>query len=65
MHGGGVAGAISRKGGKDIDKESKAYVKKHGPVLTGTCGHTGPGKLKCRYVIHAVGPMWSDRITKQ
>ena len=61
-HGGGVAGAIVRKGGEVIQKESRAYVKVHGRVVTGTCGYTRGGKLPCKYVIHAVGPIWSNRI---
>ncbi len=61
-HGGGVAGAIVRKGGEVIQKESLAYVKKYGRAVTGTCAYTGGGKLPCRYVIHAVGPIWSNRI---
>lgn len=35
QHGGGVAGAISRKGGPSIQKESSKYVKEHGIVETG------------------------------
>ena len=27
---------------------------------TGRVGLTGPGNLNCRYVIHAVGPVWDD-----
>ncbi len=61
-HGGGVAGAISRKGGPIIQKESRDYVKKHGRVETGTCGFTSGGNLKCKYVIHAVGPIWNDHV---
>ena len=65
MHGGGVAGAICYRGGASIQSESTAYVRKHGRVKTGTCAHTGSGNLKCKYVIHAVGPMWSSRISPQ
>ena len=57
-HGGGVAGAISRRGGYSIQDESDAYVRKHGPVETGNVGITGPGRLPCKYVIHAVGPVF-------
>lgn len=60
-HGGGVAGAISRKGGPSIQAESSAWVRAHGPVRTGTAAITGAGDLACRYVIHAVGPVWADR----
>lgn len=57
-HGGGVAGAISRAGGHEVDKQSRDWVKKNGKVNTGTCAYTGGGNMPCRYVIHAVGPIW-------
>lgn len=49
LMGGGVAGAIKRKGGKEIEEEA---VKK-GPIPVGEAVVTGAGKLKARYVIHA------------
>ena len=58
-HGGGVAGAISRRGGYKIQEESDEYVRKHGRVHTGHVGVTGPGNLRCKFVIHAVGPVYS------
>ena len=61
-HGGGVAGAISRNGGPSIQKESNIYVKEHGAVNTGQCAVTGAGKLPCKFVIHAVGPVWSNYV---
>ena len=64
MLGGGVAGAINRKGGPTIQKECNEYVRKHGDVDTGRCAPTRAGNLKCKYVIHAVGPMWSNRISE-
>ena len=64
MLGGGVAGAIDRKGGPTIQQECDEYIRKHGAVDTGKCAPTGAGKLKCKYVIHAVGPMWSNRISE-
>jgi len=57
-HGGGVAGAIVRKGGRVIQEESDAWVREHGPVPTGGAAITGAGRLKARYVIHAVGPIY-------
>ena len=59
VHGGGVAGAIARKGGPQIQRESDAWVGRHGTVRTGTAAITGAGKLPARFVIHAVGPVWS------
>ncbi len=55
-HGGGVAGAIVRKGGKIIQEESD----KIGYVPVGKAAITGAGALKARYVIHAVGPVWGE-----
>ncbi len=52
QHGGGVAGAIVRKGGRIIQEESDRI----GPVPAGGAAMTSGGKLKARYVIHAVGP---------
>ena len=59
MHGGGVAGAIARKGGPVINKESREYINKNGPVLTGACGFTSAGDLPSKWIIHTVGPMYS------
>ncbi|MGQ4892760.1 MAG: macro domain-containing protein [Candidatus Njordarchaeia archaeon] len=47
--GGGVAGAIKRKGGIEIEKEA---VKK-APIPVGEAIATGGYKLKAKYVIHA------------
>jgi len=47
--GGGVAGAIKRRGGREIEEEA---VKK-GPIQIGEAIYTSAGKLPCKYVIHA------------
>ena len=60
QHGGGVAGAISRRGGAQIQVESDAWVRKNGPVSHARPAYTVAGKLPCRYVIHAVGPVWGE-----
>ncbi|CAI2377779.1 unnamed protein product [Moneuplotes crassus] len=58
-HGGGVAGAISRKGGYIIDQESDEWVDKYGEVPTGETAYTSKGNLGCKkYCIHAVGPIY-------
>lgn len=59
-HGGGVALAIVRKGGEEIQRESDEYVRRHGPVPEGEVAVTGAGRLKAKYVIHAVGPKYGD-----
>ena len=57
-HGGGVAGAIVRRGGRTIQEESDRWIREHGLVPTGEAAITGAGKLLARYVVHAVGPRW-------
>jgi putative ATPase len=59
-HGSGVAGAILSRGGDLIQEESNAWVAKHGCVPTGQAALTSAGRLPCRWVIHAVGPIWQD-----
>ncbi len=59
-HGGGVAGAIVRRGGRIIQEESDRIIKERGPIPVGKAVHTSAGKLKSRYVIHTVGPVWGE-----
>ena len=60
QHGGGVAWAISKKGGSVIQKESNDWIQKHGPVSHARPAWTSGGLLPAKYVIHAVGPVWGD-----
>jgi len=55
-HGGGLAGAIVARGGEVIQEESNQLA----PVATGCAAVTSAGALPCRWVIHAVGPMWGQ-----
>lgn len=59
-HGGGVAGAIVRKGGRIIQEESDTWVSTRGEVEVGSAAITSSGKLHCQYVIHAVGPRMGE-----
>lgn len=54
--GGGVAGAIRRKGGPKIQEECN----KIGGTFVGGAVITTGGNLKARHVIHAVGPRWGE-----
>jgi O-acetyl-ADP-ribose deacetylase (regulator of RNase III) len=47
--GAGVAGAIKRAGGEEIEREAVAQ----GPIAVGDAVATGAGRLKARHVIHA------------
>jgi len=60
MGGGGVDGAIHRKGGPNILEECKRIRETRWPagLPTGKAVITTGGKLKTKYVIHTVGPIW-------
>jgi len=58
MGGGGVDGAIHRAGGPAILEECKQIVARQGRLPTGKAVMTTGGKLKARYVLHTVGPVW-------
>ncbi len=60
QHGGGVAWAISKKGGPVIQQESDQWVREHGTVTHSHPAWTSGGQLPAKYVIHAVGPVWGD-----
>ena len=49
--GSGVAGALKRAGGEEIEREAIRL----GPVEVGEAVVTGAGRLKARYIIHAAG----------
>jgi O-acetyl-ADP-ribose deacetylase len=64
-HGGGVAGAISRAGGPDVQKESDQVA----PVGLGEAVETTAGEMPSKWVIHAAtmelgGPTSAEIIRK-
>ncbi|MGB9621343.1 MAG: O-acetyl-ADP-ribose deacetylase [Brevinematia bacterium] len=60
MGGGGVDGAIHRKGGPEILEECKKIRQTQYPngLPVGEAVATTAGNLKAKYVIHTVGPIW-------
>jgi O-acetyl-ADP-ribose deacetylase len=59
--GGGVAGAIRRKGGDEIQRECS----KIGSIPVGTAAITTGGRLKARHVLHAASMELGGRTTAQ
>jgi O-acetyl-ADP-ribose deacetylase (regulator of RNase III) len=55
--GGGVDGAIHRRGGPEIMRDTDARYPQGCP--TGSAVISTAGKLPAKFVIHAVGPVWS------
>jgi O-acetyl-ADP-ribose deacetylase len=59
--GGGVCGAIHRRGGPKIAEEcTLAISQRGGPLKSGEAAITTGGSLPARHVIHAVGPFYED-----
>ena len=60
MGGGGVDGAIHRRGGPKILEECKRIRATEWPqgLPTGKAVITSGGNLKAKHVIHTVGPVW-------
>lgn len=60
LGGGGVDGAIHRKGGSAILDECKQIRATQGKCHTGQAVITTAGNLPAKYVIHTVGSVWQD-----
>ena len=59
LGGGGVDGAIHRKGGKAILDECIQIRNKQGGCKVGEAVITTAGNLPSKFVIHTVGPVWN------
>ena len=57
-HGGGVAGALVRAGGREIQLESDALVRTDGPLEVSGVAVTCAGTLKAGKIIHVLATAW-------
>jgi O-acetyl-ADP-ribose deacetylase (regulator of RNase III) len=66
LGGGGVDGAIHRKGGKKILEDCIEIRNKQGGCKVGQAVITTAGELPSNFVIHTVGPVWNgNKVEKQ
>lgn len=65
LGGGGVDGAIHRAGGPEILADCRKIRAKQGGCPTGEAVITTAGQLPATYVIHTVGPVWSNKQQEQ
>lgn len=56
--GGGVSGAIHRRGGTAVTEEAARIRRERGRLKTGEAVITTGGNLPAKWVIHTVGPVW-------
>jgi O-acetyl-ADP-ribose deacetylase len=59
-HGGGVAAALARAGGPDVQTESDRWVANHGHLHPGHTAVTTAGEMPAKSVVHVVGPRYRD-----
>ncbi|XP_075008916.1 protein mono-ADP-ribosyltransferase PARP14 isoform X4 [Calonectris borealis] len=57
-HIGGLAHALLKAAGPELQQECDQLVRKNGNLQPGCAVITSAGKLPCKNVIHAVGPRW-------
>lgn len=60
QHAGGIALALSKAGGSQIQRDSDEHVRRFGALKTGEAVAMQAGFLPCKVIIHAVGPQVRD-----
>lgn len=59
-HGGGVAAALAKAGGPEVQAESDEWVARHGEVGPGQAAVTTAGRMPADHLVHVVGPRYRE-----
>lgn len=59
-HIGGLANALLKAAGPQLQDECDCLIQKHGDLKPGCAVITGAWNLPCKQVVHAVGPRWTS-----
>ncbi|XP_043852360.1 protein mono-ADP-ribosyltransferase PARP14 isoform X2 [Dromiciops gliroides] len=60
QHFGGLAAALSKAAGPELQRECDQIIQKQGKILPGCAVVSSAGQLPYKQVIHAVGPKWKQ-----
>jgi O-acetyl-ADP-ribose deacetylase (regulator of RNase III) len=60
QHGGGVAAALARAGGAQVQRDSDAWVDEFGALGPGRAAVTTAGSLPAEHIVHVVGPRYRE-----
>ncbi|XP_048202716.1 protein mono-ADP-ribosyltransferase PARP14 isoform X2 [Perognathus longimembris pacificus] len=60
MHVGGLAAALLKAAGPELQEDCDQIVKKKGKILPGNATISKAGRLPCHRMIHVVGPQWNE-----
>ncbi|XP_035673943.1 protein mono-ADP-ribosyltransferase PARP14-like [Branchiostoma floridae] len=63
-HVGGLAAALVKAGGKEIQRDCESYIRTSGQLSDGDVMTTKPYRLPCKMVVHAVGPQWKSGLSE-
>ena len=61
----GVASAICKAAGYEVQADCNRHIARHGLLYPSQVYYTGAGKLLCKFILHAVGPRWEGHTKEQ
>jgi len=65
LRNGAVSASLLKAGGQALQDECTAYVANHGRVPVGEVVVTGSGSIRCKKIIHTVGPVYGGKRSEE